>query len=284
MGISLWETHALSRCVYIGVLLQHTRHRYLCASVFFYIQRYMYHNQGFLNPNWTVRSNWETLKPFTSMERLRWRTIPCEKSMDPSKPQSDRTVLWTVTDSHSLNSCLVSSLKTAPFHLFFFPPIQRRLKHTHWTNLTLKWNPRLTLSITLYLFLTFSITLSFLPLYLIIAAAQPRLQLILSITFCLSLTLISASLPRHRCSSLSASSLSSSFGTLSVLILLSFMSIFIFCPIFKGNQVYFSNKNNNQERERKKIQSVFLVHYSLLICYYKDLWFNVCLYFINFVW
>ena len=30
------------------------------------------------------------------------------------------------------------------------------------------------------------------------------------------------------------------------------MSIYIFCPICKGNQVYFSNKNNNQEREREK--------------------------------
>ena len=43
MGTSLWETCALSRRVYSGVLLQHTRHRYLCASVCFYISRYTYH-------------------------------------------------------------------------------------------------------------------------------------------------------------------------------------------------------------------------------------------------
>ena len=93
-------------------------------------------------------------------------------------------------------------------------------------------------------------------------------------------SLISASLPHRRRNSaqiaahslnhflplshtylcLFPSSLSSSFGTLSVLILLSFMSIFIFCPIFKGNQVYFSNKNNNQERERKKKSNRNSIH------------------------
>ena len=96
-------------------------------------------------------------------------------------------------------------------------------------------------------------------------------------------SLISASLPHRRRNSaqiaahslnhflplshtylcLFPSSLSSSFGTLSVLILLSFMSIFIFCPIFKGNQVYFSNKNNNQERERKKSNLCFLC---IIVC------------------
>ena len=42
MGISLWETRALSRRVYSGVLLQHTRHRYLYALICFYTQRYTY--------------------------------------------------------------------------------------------------------------------------------------------------------------------------------------------------------------------------------------------------
>ena len=42
LGISTWETHEVSRCVYSGVLLQHTWHRYRCASVCYYIQRYTY--------------------------------------------------------------------------------------------------------------------------------------------------------------------------------------------------------------------------------------------------
>ena len=42
MGISTWETRALSCHVYTGVLLQHTRHRYLCASVCYAILRYTY--------------------------------------------------------------------------------------------------------------------------------------------------------------------------------------------------------------------------------------------------
>ena len=44
LGISTWEIHEVSRRVYSGVLLQHTWHRYLCASVCFYIQRYTYHS------------------------------------------------------------------------------------------------------------------------------------------------------------------------------------------------------------------------------------------------
>ena len=54
------------------------------------------------------------------------------------------------------------------------------------------------------------------------------------------------------------------------------MSIYIFFPFFEGNQVYFSNKNNNQEREKKKIQYVFLVHYSLLIA--ARIYASVCVY------
>ena len=42
MGISMWETLPLSRRVYTGVLLQHTWHRHLCASVRYMIQRYVY--------------------------------------------------------------------------------------------------------------------------------------------------------------------------------------------------------------------------------------------------
>ena len=42
LGISTWETHEVSRCVYLGVLLQHTWHRYRCASVCYHIQRYTY--------------------------------------------------------------------------------------------------------------------------------------------------------------------------------------------------------------------------------------------------
>ena len=237
------------------------------------------------------------------MVRLRWRTVPCEKSMDLYGPQSDCTVLWTMIGSHGSNSYLVLSLKTASFHPFFF---FFYLYGVVWSihieqNLTLKrWNPCLTLSITLW---AFCLSLTLLITSLVFAslphhrhssaqiAAQSISQVTLSITLYLSLTLISASLLRRRRSSLSASfchsysiaSLPRLQGTLFILILLSFMSIYIFCPIFEGNQVYFSNKNNNQEREREKererererereIQSMFLVHYSLLICCCKDLW------------
>ena len=117
-------------------------------------------------------------------------------------------------------------------------------------NLTLKrWNPRLTLELSASTSLS-QLHLSSLLLSLIIVAAH-------SLPCCYHSYSI-ASLPRLQ-------------STLSIVILLSFMSIYIFCPIFEGNQVYFSNKNNNQERE-KKIQSMFLAHYSLLICCCKDLW------------
>ena len=37
LGISTWETHEVSHRSCSGVLLQHTQHRYLCASVCFHI-------------------------------------------------------------------------------------------------------------------------------------------------------------------------------------------------------------------------------------------------------
>ena len=92
----------------------------------------------FLNLDWTVRSDRKTLEPSTSTARLRWRTVPYEKSMNLYGPWFDRIVLWTMISSHGSNGCLVSSLKMASFHLFFFFfPIWRRLEHTHWT----KFNP-----------------------------------------------------------------------------------------------------------------------------------------------
>ena len=42
LWISTWETHEVSYHVYLGVLLQHTWHRYCCALVCYYIQRYTY--------------------------------------------------------------------------------------------------------------------------------------------------------------------------------------------------------------------------------------------------
>ena len=42
MGISMWETRALSCRVYTTILLQHTWHRYPCASIRYAIQRYTY--------------------------------------------------------------------------------------------------------------------------------------------------------------------------------------------------------------------------------------------------
>ena len=72
-----------------------------------------------LNPDRTVRLDRETLKPFTSTVHLRWRTIPCEKSMEPSRPQSDRPVLWTVTGSHDSNGLPCFSLKRRRFVPFF---------------------------------------------------------------------------------------------------------------------------------------------------------------------
>ena len=81
-----------------------------------------------LNPDRTVWLDRETLKPFTSTVHLRWRTVPCEKSMEPSRPQSDCPVLWTVTGSHGSNELPCFSLKRhcfVPFFsfsfFFFFP-------------------------------------------------------------------------------------------------------------------------------------------------------------------
>ena len=174
----------------------------------------------FLNPDRTVRSDRKTLELSTSTAYLRWRTVSYEKSMDLYGLRFDRTVLWTVIGSHGSNGCLVSSLKMESFHLFFFFFF---LYGVVWSirieqNLTLKrWNPRLTLSITLWAFclsLTLSITslvFASLPYRRCSSAqiaAQSISQVTLSITLCLSLTLISASLPHCRHSSLSASLLS----------------------------------------------------------------------------
>ena len=173
----------------------------------------------FLNLDWTVRSDRKTLEPSTSTARLRWRTVPYEKSMNLYGPWFDRTILWTMIGSHGSNGCLVSSLKMASFHLFFF----FFLYGIVWSirieqNLTLKrWKPRLTLSITLWAF-CLSLTLSITSLVFASLphrrrssaqiAAQSISQVTLSITLYLSLTLISASLSRRRRSSLSASLLS----------------------------------------------------------------------------
>ena len=174
--------------------------------------------------------------------------------MDPYRPRSDRTVLWTMTDSHGSNGFLVSSLKTALFHLFFFFffPVRRHLEHTHWTKFnpeTVKPSPH---SWALCLYLTLSITsLVFASLPHHRRSSAQIVAHSLNHSLPLSLVAVAAhSLPRRR-HSYSIASLPRLQSTLSVLILLSFMSIYIFCPIFEGNQVYFSNKNNNQEREKK---------------------------------
>ena len=89
------------------------------------------HYARFLYPDRIVRSDRETLEQFTFTVRLRWRTIPCEKSMDPSGPQSDCPVLWTVTGSHGLNGCLVSSLKKRRRSIF--PPLYGVIWSIHLT-------------------------------------------------------------------------------------------------------------------------------------------------------
>ena len=72
--------------------------------------------------------------------------------MDLSGPRSDHLILWTVTDSHGSNGCLVLALKrrrstlfplpyTASFHLFFLTLSQKSLSAS-----SSLWNP---LSITL---------------------------------------------------------------------------------------------------------------------------------------
>ena len=82
----------------------------------------------FLNSDQTLWSDQKTLEPFTSTVHLRWRTIPCEKSLELSRLQSNRPILWTMTDSHGSGSCLVSSLKRRR-STFFFSPIRRHLEH-----------------------------------------------------------------------------------------------------------------------------------------------------------
>ena len=128
--------------------------------------------------------------------------------MDPYRPRSNRTILWTVTDSHDSNGFLVSSLKMALFHLFFFFPIRRHLEHTHWTKFnpeTVKPSPH---SGALCLYLTLSITS-------LVFASLPHhrrnsAQIVahsLNHSLPLSLVAVAAhSLPRRRRSSLSASS------------------------------------------------------------------------------
>ena len=123
------------------------------------------------------------------------------------------------------------SLKTTSFHLFF-PPLYGVVWSIHLTlkqksiEITLKPSPHSLnhsqISITLCLFLTFSvsITLSSLPLSLIAVAAQPR-----SLPHSLNHSLISTSLPRRRCSSFSASLPLPSFGTLLPLICFFFVKI-----------------------------------------------------------
>ena len=156
--------------------------------------------------------------------------------MEPSGPRSDHPVLWIVTGSHGSGGCLVSSLKRR-HSTFFFP-----LYSVVWSMLN-KFNPNPS-NETLASLSEIWITLNHsLPLphslnhslnHSLVFASLPRRHCSSAqiathshAYLCLSLTLISASLPRRRCSSLSASSLSPSFGTLSFLILLSFMSIYI---------------------------------------------------------
>ena len=162
--------------------------------------------------------------------------------MDLYRPRSNRIVLWTVTDSHG-SGFLVSSLKTTSFHLFFFFPVRRHLEHMHWTKFnpeTMKPSPH---SWALCLYLTLSITslvsasLPCRPCSLAqIATHSLNHSLPLSHShLCLSpsspsqltlyLIVVAAhSLPHCR-HSYSIASLPRLQGTLSILILLSFMSI-----------------------------------------------------------
>ena len=127
-----------------------------------------------LSPDRTIRLDRETLEPFTSMVHLRWRTVSCEKSMELSGPQSNHQVLWTVTGSHGSNGLPCFSLKRRCFIPFFFPLIRRRLGHFDW--ITLKQNPQVPYFLNHYLSLPHSLNHS----------------------------LVSASLPHRRRSSLSA--------------------------------------------------------------------------------
>ena len=123
------------------------------------------------------------------------------------------------------------SLKTTSFHLVF-PPLYGVVWSIHLTlkqksiEITLKPLPQSLnhsqISITLCLFLTFlvSITLSSLPLSFIAVAAQPR-----SLPHSLNHSLVSASLPRCRRSSFSASLPLPSFSTLLPLICFFFVNI-----------------------------------------------------------
>ena len=149
-----------------------------------------------LNPDRTVRSNRETLEPFTSTVHLRWRAVSCEKSMELSGPQSDHPVLWTVTGSHGSNGLPCFSLKQSRF-VPFFPLIRRRLGHFVW--ITLKRNPQV-------------------PYFLNHSLPLPH---------SLNHSLVSASLPRRRRSSLFALSSSPSFGT--IINFYQFLFFFMLC-------------------------------------------------------
>ena len=166
--------------------------------------------------------------------------------MDPYGLRFDYLVMWIVTGSHSSNGCFVLSLKTVSFHLFsvfFFPYTTLFGAYALNKIETLKqWNPHLTLW-ALCLSLTLSITS-------LVSASLPRRprslaqiathslnhSLPLSHShLCLSpsspsqltlyLIVVAAhSLPHCR-HSYSIASLPRLQGTLSILILLSFMSI-----------------------------------------------------------
>ena len=147
--------------------------------------------------------------------------------------------------SHGSNSCLVSSLKTVSFHLFsmFFFPIWSHLEHTHRTKrnpetVKLKPSPH-----------TLNHSLSSLPLphsfnYISHLCLSPSslsqlspdhnslsqslsASLTLSLHLCLIAVTLITSLP-YRHHSYSIASLPRLQGTISFLILLSFMSIYIF--------------------------------------------------------
>ena len=79
----------------------------------------------------------------------------------------------------------------------------------------------------------------------------------------LSLTLISASLPRSRRNSLSASSPSSSFGTLSVLVLLLLCQFLFFVQFFKEIKFIFLTKTIIKREREKKSNLCFLC---IIVC------------------
>ena len=125
------------------------------------------------------------------------------REWDLSGPQSDRPVLWTMIGSHGSNGCLVSSLKTVSFHLFF-PPLYsvvgayslNKFNPENKNHSQSLWNPHFTLLITLCPFLTLLITLSSLPLSFVAVTALLR-----SLPHPFNHSLVFAFLPRRRRSS-----------------------------------------------------------------------------------